>query len=99
MRVVQETTDLTTVVQDLERLALELRDPGRKRIPAEISAACDALTCAAHLLRTHQEFMDGNDTRTDLLYDSVALARSMVEATKYVCRERMGSRQGAGGGI
>lgn len=95
VRVLSETTDLAAVAQDLERLALELRDAGRRRIPAEVSAASDALTCAAYLLRARQDASDGHPARTDLLHDAVALARSTVEATKYACRERMGARRGA----
>ncbi|MGW1373635.1 hypothetical protein ACWD6P_05060 [Streptomyces sp. NPDC002446] len=101
MSTVHETTvDLTTVVRQLETLAVELRGSHRQRIP-EVSAACDALTCAAVLLRTQQDGPDGaathadHATHTDLLYDAVALARSTVEAAKYACRERMGSRRGA----
>lgn len=88
----EKTVDLATVVQHLETLALELRGSHR-RVP-EVSAACDALTCAAVLLRTQQDAPDGHATQADLLYDAVALARSAVEATKYACRERMGSRPG-----
>ncbi|MGW1893545.1 hypothetical protein ACWCP6_25345 [Streptomyces sp. NPDC002004] len=96
MSAVHETAvELTTVVQQLERLALELRDSRRLRIPAEVSAACDALSCAAVLLRTQQDSPDGHATHTDLLHDAVALARSTVEATKFACRERMGSGAGA----
>ncbi|CAM3715171.1 hypothetical protein [Nocardiopsis rhodophaea] len=95
MGAVHETTvDLTTVVQHLEWLALELRDSHRQRMPAEISAACDALTCAAVLLRTQQDVPDGHAAHTDLLYDAVAFARSTVETTKMACRERRGSRRG-----
>lgn len=89
--------DLTTVARDLERLASELRAPRLRRIPPEVSAACDALSCAAVLLRTQQDDPDGDATRSELLYDAVALARSAVEATKVACRERTGTRaRGAG---
>ncbi|MEU0007610.1 hypothetical protein ABZ079_25845 [Streptomyces sp. NPDC006314] len=97
MRALPETTDLAAVARDLESLALELRDAGRRRIPAEVSAASDALICAAYLLRARQDVSDGRPARTDLLHDAVALARSTVEATKYACRERMGARRDADG--
>ncbi|MFE7650706.1 hypothetical protein [Streptomyces phaeoluteigriseus] len=88
MSAVHETTaDLATIVRDLERLALELRAPRLRRIPPAISAACDALTCAAVLLRAQQNFPEGDATRTALLHDAVALARSTVETTKIACRE------------
>ncbi|MFI6403218.1 hypothetical protein [Streptomyces sp. NPDC050548] len=88
----ETAADLTAVVPHLERLALELRDAGSRRIPAEVSAACDALACAAVLLRTQQGVPDGHLTHTALLHDAMALARSAVEATKYACRARTGSR-------
>ncbi|MER5296161.1 MULTISPECIES: hypothetical protein [Streptomyces] len=98
MSAVHETAvELTTVVQHLEKLAWELRDSSRRRIPAEVSAACDALNCAALLLRTHQDVADGHTARMDLLYEAVALARSTVEATKMACREHAGARSRAGG--
>jgi hypothetical protein len=83
----EKVADLTTVVRDLERLAGELGG-GSRRVP-EVSAACDALTCAAVLLRTQQ---DDPDSKTELLYDAIALARSAVEATKFACREHLGAR-------
>lgn len=90
MSAVHDTVvDLSTVIHHLEGLALELRDANR-RIP-EVNAACDALTCAAVLLRTQHGAMDGQ-ALTDLLHDAVGLARSTVEGTKYACRERMGVR-------
>ncbi|MFJ2743740.1 hypothetical protein ACIO3O_29285 [Streptomyces sp. NPDC087440] len=100
---VSETAvDLTTVVQQLEWLEGQLRAPRRLRIPAEVSAACDALACAAVLLRARQQ--DGADDRAEpmvLLHDAMALARSTVEATKYACRARTGQprtgQQGAQG--
>ncbi|MFH8409812.1 hypothetical protein ACH4FX_34290 [Streptomyces sp. NPDC018019] len=98
MSTVQETTvDLTTVVRDLERLASELRAPRLRRIPPEISAACDALSCAAVLLRTQQHVPGGDAMRRELLFDAVALARSTVEATKVACRERARARAGGSG--
>ncbi|MGW1680855.1 hypothetical protein [Saccharopolyspora sp. NPDC002376] len=88
MSTVHETTaDLTAIIDHLERLVLEIRASGRWRIP-EISAACDALACAAALLRTQQ---DGNLAHAPLLHDAIALARSTVEATKFAARERIGS--------
>jgi hypothetical protein len=91
MSALHETTaGLATIVRDLERLALELRAPHMRRIPPTISAACDALTCAAALLRAQQEPRDGDATRTDLLRDAVAMARSTVETTKMACREHRG---------
>ncbi|MFD4736162.1 hypothetical protein ACFY7Y_16325 [Streptomyces virginiae] len=88
----EATADLTTVVRQLEELARELRAPRLPRIPPEISAASDALTCAAALLRARQDATDGEATRTDLLYDAVALARSAVESAKAACREPTGTR-------
>jgi hypothetical protein len=83
----EKVTDLAAVVRDLERLAGELGGASR-RVP-EVSAACDAVTCAAVLLRTQQ----GNpESKTELLYDAIALARSAVEATKFACREHLGAR-------
>ncbi|MFJ4202012.1 hypothetical protein ACIP2Y_20570 [Streptomyces sviceus] len=98
MSTVHETTvDLTTVVRDLEKLAAELRAPRLRRIPPEISAACDALSCAAVLLRTRQHVPGGDAMRGELLFDAIALARSTVEATKVACRERAGARVGGSG--
>ncbi|MEU3914327.1 MULTISPECIES: hypothetical protein [unclassified Streptomyces] len=91
----EATADLTTVVRHLEDLARELRDPRRPSIPPEVSAASDALTCAAVLLRARQDPADGDLTRTDLLYDAVALARSAVESAKTACRARTGTRMQA----
>lgn len=91
----EPTVDLAAVVGYLEGLALELRASRRWRIP-EVSAACDALTCAAVLLRTQQ---DGSDSDSDLLYDAIALARSTVEATKFAARERLGSHRRDTGGL
>jgi hypothetical protein len=86
------TADLTTVIQHLERLAARLRGSGG--LVPEVSAACDALTCAAVLLRT-QDVGCSHSTHTELLYDAIALARSTVESTKFACWERAGSRPGA----
>lgn len=85
----ESTTDLAAVVQYLERLALEFRSSDRWRIP-EVSAACDALACAAVLLRTQQDSPDGHLTHIELLRDALASARSAVEATKFAARERVG---------
>jgi hypothetical protein len=86
----ESTVDITAVVQHLERLALELRASRRWRIP-EVSAACDALACAAVLLRTQQDSPGSQPSDTELLRDAIALARSAVEATKFAARERIGS--------
>ncbi|HKN54631.1 MAG TPA: hypothetical protein VJX66_19175 [Amycolatopsis sp.] len=83
----ESAVDLPAVVQDLERLSLELRAEHRWRIP-EVSGACDALACAAVLLRTQGD----GENPTDLLYDAIALARSTVETTKFAARERTGDR-------
>ncbi|GAU68935.1 hypothetical protein SSP35_09_01790 [Streptomyces sp. NBRC 110611] len=97
MRTGPETTvDLAAVVQQLEALAGELRDASRRLTP-EVSAACDALGCAAVLLRSQQGAADGDAARSDLLYDAVAMARSAVESAKFACRARMGSRAGTSG--
>lgn len=89
--VYESTADLTSVAQHLETLAMELRATRSWRIP-EISAACDALACAAALLRTQQDSPDNHAKHTDLLLDAIALARSTVEATKFAARERAGSQ-------
>ncbi|MBQ0826569.1 hypothetical protein [Streptomyces tagetis] len=96
MDVFPGTTDLTAVARELERLALELCDGERRRLPAELSAAGDALVCAALLLRARQGASDGTPVRPELLHDAVALARSTVETAKYACREHPGTRLGAG---
>jgi len=85
----ESTADLAMVVQYLERLALELRSSDRWRIP-EVSAASDALACAAVLLHTQQDSPDGHLTHIELLRDALALARSAVEVTKFAARERVG---------
>ncbi|MEU6758162.1 hypothetical protein AB0892_07190 [Streptomyces sp. NPDC005409] len=96
MRAVHETAvDLTTVVPYLEMLASELRNSRLPRTTAELSAASDALTCAALLLRTQQAAPEGNTT--ELLLEAMAVARSTVESTKYACRARVGSRAGVDG--
>jgi len=88
----ETTADLATAVEYLERLVLELGGSRRWRVP-EISAACDALTCAAVLLRTQQERTGGRPAESDdLLHEAIALARSTVEAAKFAARERIGSR-------
>jgi hypothetical protein len=97
MSAVHETAvDLPMVVRHLEALAAELLGGSPRPIP-EISAACDALACAAVLLRTQQ---GGGDGDMGLWHDAIALARSAVEATKFACRERAGppgpARQSAG---
>jgi hypothetical protein len=88
--VYESTADLTLVVEHLETLAMELRAARSWRIP-EVSAACDALACAAVLLRTQQDSPDSHAEHADLLLDAIALARSTVEATKFAARERAGS--------
>ncbi|MGW8380582.1 hypothetical protein [Streptomyces sp. ODS28] len=95
MSTVHDTAvDLTTVIHHLEGLASGLREAHR-RVP-EVNAACDALTCAAVLLRT-QHGSTGGQAHTELLHDAVGLARATVEGTKYACRDRMGTRQAAEG--
>ncbi|MET7641809.1 hypothetical protein [Streptomyces sp. NPDC005438] len=78
---------LPTLTQHLETLATRLRHSDQ-RVP-EISAARDALTCAALLLRTQQHHEDAT-LHTDLLHEAVGVARSVVETTKYACRARTG---------
>jgi hypothetical protein len=86
--------DLATVPDELERLAATLLGSGQ-RVP-EISAACDALACAAVLLRTQRHLTAGDAGHADLLHESLGLARSVVETTKYACRARTGARREAG---
>lgn len=85
------TQDLAAVVQQLEMLDRQLRTSPRWRVP-EVWAACDALACAAALLRTQQDSPVGRTADASLLHDAIALARSTVEATKFAARERIGAR-------
>ncbi|WP_320775619.1 hypothetical protein [Streptomyces sp. CRN 30] len=95
--VAQGTAGLAATVRDLEELAQELRAPRARRVPPAISAASDALTCAALLLRAQQDTPGTDVTRADLLHDALALARSTVETVKIACREHRGtSTEGAG---
>lgn len=92
----EQPADLATVPGHLETLAAALRRSDR-RVP-EISAACDALACAAVLLRTQPQLTAGETGKpeetahADLLYEALGLGRSIVETTKYACRARMGAR-------
>ncbi|MFI6044547.1 hypothetical protein ACIA8C_23170 [Nocardia sp. NPDC051321] len=85
------TQDFTTVIHQLELLDRQLRSSPRWRVP-EVWAACDALACAAALLRTQQSSPVGPAGDATLLQDAIALARSTVEATKFAARERIGTR-------
>lgn len=85
------TQDLAAVIHQLEMLDRQLRTSPRWRVP-EVWAACDALACAAALLRTQQDSPVGHADDTALLHDAIALARSTVEATKFAARERIGPR-------
>jgi hypothetical protein len=86
----ESIADLAAVVQYLEGLSRELRAARRWRVP-EFIAASDALACAAVLLRTQHDTLDGRLAHIDLLRDAVGLARSAVEGTKFAARERVGS--------
>ncbi|SDI12387.1 hypothetical protein SAMN05192558_101536 [Actinokineospora alba] len=88
----EAAADFASAVELLENLAVELRGSRGWRVP-EVSAACDALTCAAALLRTQQDSVDGDHSHTELLHDAIGLARSTVEATKWAARERIGSHR------
>jgi hypothetical protein len=87
----ESTADFAAVVQYLERLSQELRGSRRWHVP-EFSAASDALACAAVLLRTQHDGLDGRLAHIDLLRDAIGLARSAVEGAKFAARERVGSR-------
>lgn len=68
-------------VHQLQRLAHELRSSPMQHEP-DIFATCEAIECAATLLRARQPDTDPRPTAT-LLHDAIALARSTVEAAKY----------------
>lgn len=85
----EPTADLAAIAEYLDRLAGELRSSSRWRVP-EISAAGEAVACAAVLLRTQQAGPNGHSPHTDLLRDAIALARSTVETAKYAAREHYG---------
>lgn len=77
---------LGDTVHQLQRLAHELRNSPMHHEP-DIFATCEALECAATLLRARQPGPDPRQT-AKLLHDAVALARSTVEAAKYTARDR-----------
>jgi hypothetical protein len=85
----EQPAGLPTVTEHLATLAGRLRHSDL-RVP-EVSAAHDAITCAAFLLRTQQDRDDATD-HMDLLHEAIGLARSVVETTKYACRARAGGQ-------
>ncbi|WP_197321884.1 hypothetical protein [Saccharomonospora sp. NB11] len=84
--------ELAEVVEYLDKLAVDLRSSPR-RGEAEVSAASDALACAAALLRTQGAEVAAGASRLDLVREAIALARSTLETAKYAARERFGTHR------
>jgi hypothetical protein len=87
LRQLQSVPDvqLDDSVHLLHELAGELLNSPIRHDP-DIFATCEAIECAATLLRARQADTDSRQTAVELLRDAVALARSTVEATKYTVR-------------
>ena len=84
--------EFSEVVEYLDKLAVDLRATPRRGV-AEVSAASDALACAAALLRTQEIGTAAGPAHLDLVREAIALARSTVEAAKYAARERFGTHR------
>ena len=87
----ERNVDLAVTVRRLEELSGELRASAQWRVP-EISAASDALACAAVLLSTQRDRLDGAGSHLDRLREAIGLARSVVETSKFAAWEKAGSR-------